>query len=153
MFSFVQDSTMFMLIVILVLSISAIVFLLRRTKSPPIAPYPPSISLIKFMWLLFRSGLPLYELSRQLRSKYGAIYILNIFGRKIVFLTDFASVKEAFSNSKLLSRPNFVETPCESINGEYTNLICFVVIDVVCLICLLGCVFVCLIFLMKWKGS
>ncbi|XP_072036990.1 cytochrome P450 2J4-like [Amphiura filiformis] len=101
----ISGTSLFALTAFILTLVYITVSIKSRKTSFPASTYPPSLGLFKTLWLLYRSGLPLYELGRQLGYKYGEIYMINLFGRKVVFLTDFPLIKEAFSNSSLLARP------------------------------------------------
>ena len=82
----------------------AFVFLRRKDAKSKL---PPTVSLPRAAWLWYRSGLPVYEFSHQLKYILNScVYMVNIFGQKVVFLTDFNSIREAFTNPHLLARPH-----------------------------------------------
>ena len=94
------------------MSMIALIFLRKRSQDDKKGVLPPSVSLLRAAWLWYRSGVPVYEVARQLKYTLNSnVYMINIFGQKVVFLTDYHSIHEAFTNPHLLARPRVITGP------------------------------------------
>ena len=94
--------------VLILFSVFMIAFVFLKKKDVESqSKLPPTVRLPRAAWLWYRSGLPIYEFSRQLKyTLNSSVYMVNILGQKVVFLTDFCSIREAFTNPHLLARPH-----------------------------------------------
>ena len=100
--------------VLIVFSVSMIALIIfgKRSQDGKKGFLPPSVSLLRAAWLWYRSGLPIYEFSRQLKYSLNSnVYMINVFGQNVVFLADFYSIREAFTNPHLLARPRVITGP------------------------------------------
>ncbi|XP_072019271.1 cytochrome P450 2J6-like [Amphiura filiformis] len=88
-----------------------------RRNYPPIPWNLPLLGNLPWIiWTLYWSGVPPYECLRRLRYKYGNVFALNLCGQLVVFVNDFASIKEAFNNTCLCDRPEILKF--KKLNGN-----------------------------------
>ncbi|XP_022081056.1 cytochrome P450 2J6-like [Acanthaster planci] len=79
---------------------------LGRPKNLPPGPwgFPVLGSFPAIAWAMCR-GLEPHHLFKKYAEKYGPVFCLNIFNKRVVVLNDYALVKEAFQHPQLSDRP------------------------------------------------
>ena len=81
---------------------------LAKPKNLPPGPWGlPFIGALATVARAVRRGVQPHELFMEYAAKYGPVFHLKILNKHVLFLNDYASVKEAFQNPQLNDRPAF----------------------------------------------
>ncbi|XP_022081153.1 cytochrome P450 2J6-like [Acanthaster planci] len=93
-------------------------WLISRPKNLPPGPwgFPVLGSIPAIAWAMCR-GLEPHHLFEEYAAKYGPVFCLNIFNKRVVVLNEYALVKEAFQHPQLSDRPKNVITEVTKTEG------------------------------------